>query len=133
MSRNRPEGMLGIRHVALFVRDIEVSRAWYCDLLGMKVDWQPDPENLYLTFGPDNLALHRAPEKMVREWNVQRLDHFGFLLATADDVDRWAEYLKGNGVALHKEPRTHRDGARSFYVADPDNNVIQFIHYGKMV
>ncbi len=133
MSRNRPEGMLGIRHVALFVRDLEESRKWYCDLLGMKVDWQPDPDNLYLTFGPDNLALHRAPEKMIREWRAQRLDHFGFLLPTADGVDRWAQYLRENGVALHKEPKTHRDGSRSFYVADPDKNVIQFIYYEKMV
>ena len=127
-----PEGMLGIRHVALFVRDLVASQHWYCEVLGMKVDWQPDADNLYLTFGSDNLALHRAPLKMVREWQAQRLDHFGFALDDHEAVDRWAEYLRSAGVQLHREPKTHRDGARSFYVADPDGNVIQFISYEGM-
>lgn len=131
MPTPRPRN-LGIRHIALFVRDMEKSRRFYCDLLGMTVEWQPDPDNLYLTSGRDNLALHRAEVKVAREWAAQRLDHFGFALATPEDVDRWADYLRENGITLHKDPKTHRDGSRSFYVADPDGNVIQFIHYERM-
>ena len=29
-------------------------------LLGFAVEWEPDPDNVYLTSGCDNLALHRA-------------------------------------------------------------------------
>jgi catechol 2,3-dioxygenase-like lactoylglutathione lyase family enzyme len=34
-----------------------------------------------------------------------------------------------NGVDIVKPPKTHRDGARSFYCRDPDGNVVQFIHH----
>jgi catechol 2,3-dioxygenase-like lactoylglutathione lyase family enzyme len=32
-------------------------------------------------------------------------------------------------VTLDARPRTHRDGARSCYVSDPDGNKIQIIHH----
>jgi hypothetical protein len=32
-------------------------------------------------------------------------------------------------VRILKEPRTHRDGARSFYCLDPDRNVVQIIYH----
>ena len=125
----RPSGMLGIRHVALFVSDLDAALRFYRDILGMTVDWQPDPDNVYLTFGRDNLALHRAQPDAIAAWKAQRLDHFGLALRDMADVDRWAAYLRSCGIALHKDPKTHRDGSRSFYVADPDGNVIQFIWY----
>ena len=50
--------MLGLRHVALRVRDIHQSIGFYRDVLNMKIEWQPDPKNVYLTSGSDNLALH---------------------------------------------------------------------------
>ena len=53
----------------------------------------------------------------------------GILGREADDVDAWAAYLRAQGATLHGEPRTHRDGARSFYVDDPDGNRVQIIHH----
>ena len=50
----------GMRHVALFATDLEASEAFYVDLLGMTVEWRPDDDNVYLTSGNDNLALHRV-------------------------------------------------------------------------
>jgi catechol 2,3-dioxygenase-like lactoylglutathione lyase family enzyme len=113
---------LGIRHVALFVEDIARAEAFYCGLLGYQVEWRPDPDNLYLTMnGQDNLALHRGDAK-----GETRLDHFGIVLRKAEDVDAWYEHVKAYAV---KGPKTHRDGARSFYVKDPDGNGLQFIHH----
>jgi catechol 2,3-dioxygenase-like lactoylglutathione lyase family enzyme len=100
-------------------------RAFYVDGLGYKVEWAPDPENLYLTSGTDNLALHYAPDMT----DGGALDHLGIILKTAKDVDKWADYLKSRKFKLEKEPKTHRDGARSFYLKDPEGNVLQFIHH----
>ena len=50
----------GLRHVALKVADVVASAAFYSSLFGMRVVWQPDPDNAYLSSGCDNLALHRA-------------------------------------------------------------------------
>ncbi len=121
-----PPKTLGIRHVALKVRDLEAEERFYTRVLGYEVEWRPDPDNVYLTFhGADNLALHR--EKSLVPGGS--FDHFGIMLKKADDVDAWAAHLKSHGIALSKEPKTHRDGARSFYVNDPEGNTLQFIHH----
>lgn len=124
----RPGGMQGLRHVALFCLDLEACERFYCDLLGMAVEWRPDADNVYLSSGSDNLALHRAPQGFSPAAS-QRLDHVGFILASPEDVDSWYAYLKPHGVEMVNAPKTHRDGARSFYMKDPDGNVVQMIFH----
>jgi catechol 2,3-dioxygenase-like lactoylglutathione lyase family enzyme len=124
--------MRGIRHLALLVRDIETMERFYCDVLGYRVEWRPSAAELYLTHGEDNLALHArpiasgTPEGEPRE---TRLDHIGLLIDRAEEVDAWAAYLKEKGVHLDTAPRTHRDGARSFYSRDPEGNRLQFLYH----
>ena len=124
----RPAKTLGLRHVALNVNDLESCERFYVELLGMTVEWRPDADNVYLTSGNDNLALHRVAGSDPAE-TAQRLDHLGFFIASAAQVDDWYEYLKASHVAIKAVPRTHRDGARSFYCADPEGTVIQIIYH----
>ena len=124
----RPNPTGGLRHVALYVKDLEAAEGFYTGLLGMAVEWRPDADNLYLSSGNDNLALHRASPGYEMS-GPQHLDHIGFILRTAEDVDAWHEYLKAHGVRIMAVPRTHRDGARSFYCQDPDGNTVQMIFH----
>lgn len=124
----RPGGMLGMHHVALFVQDLDACLHFYIDVLGMKLEWQPDPDNYYLTSGSDNLALHRAAKSDVPS-GPQRLDHIGFIMKTPADVDAWHTHFVQRGVKILQAPKTHRDGARSFYCADPVGNVVQMIYH----
>ena len=101
-------------------------KRFYVDLLGFEVEWEPDPDNVYLSSGIDNLALHRASGGAPV---ASPLDHFGVIVRTADDVDRWAAFLESRGVTLDAKPKTHRDGARSCYFSDPDGNKVQIIHH----
>ena len=120
---------LGLRHVALNVADPQKSKDFYSRVLKMRVEWEPDPENVYLTSGgQDNLALHKAPPLSTGD-GVQRMDHLGFALPTVDEVDAWYAWIKSQGVAILKEIKSHRDGARSFYFSDPDGTVIQMIYH----
>ena len=123
-----PEPTAGLRHVALRVRDLEACERFYTQLLGMRVEWRPDADNVYLTSGNDNLALHRVAHAPAAA-DGQRLDHIGFIINTPKGVDDWFAFLGENAVTLTKEPRTHRDGARSFYCHDPDGNSVQFIYH----
>jgi catechol 2,3-dioxygenase-like lactoylglutathione lyase family enzyme len=124
----RPESTPGLRHIALRVRNLEACERFYTELVGMRVEWRPDPDNLYLTSGQDNLALHRTAVDSAPN-NEQRLDHIGFIIKRIDQVDSWFMFFKAQGVAIVQEPRTHRDGARSFYCLDPDGNTIQMIYH----
>jgi catechol 2,3-dioxygenase-like lactoylglutathione lyase family enzyme len=120
----------GLRHLALNVTHLEDMKRFYTELLGFAVEWEPDPDNIYLSSGVDNLALHRAkPPDSDAGSTANRLDHLGLIVREADDVDRWAAFLEHHGVALQAKPRTHRDGARSCYFRDPDGNVVQIIHH----
>lgn len=123
-----PGGMRGLRHIALYCRNLEACERFYCDVLGMETEWRPDSDNVYLTSGVDNLALHRAANEFDPS-AAQRLDHFGFVLASPEDVDQWFDYLSAKAVPIVNGPKTHRDGARSFYLKDPDGNVVQMIYH----
>jgi catechol 2,3-dioxygenase-like lactoylglutathione lyase family enzyme len=120
---------LGLRHVALNVRDVAISVDFYQRILGMRLEWMPDPENAYLTSGADNLALHQSPQGNQMNASDPNLDHFGFVVRRPEDVDEWAQRLLTSGVQLEKEPKNHRDGARSLYFRDPDRNLIQIIYH----
>jgi len=117
----------GLRHLALNVRDVAAMQRFYVDLLGFAVEWEPDADNVYLSSGIDNLALHRATGLVGAEGGV--LDHLGLIVRSPDDVDRWAAFLEAQGVTLDAKPSTHRDGARSCYFRDPEGNRIQIIHH----
>jgi catechol 2,3-dioxygenase-like lactoylglutathione lyase family enzyme len=119
---------LGIRHVALNVRDVQKSVRFYSDVLGMTLEWMPDPDNAYLTSGQDNLALHKLPAGAQLGTN-QLVHHIGVVVRHPEDVDKWAERLRNHGVSLAQEPKTHRDGARSFYFHDPDGLLIQLLYH----
>lgn len=125
----RPGLGYGMRHVALFVRDMAACEHFYVDLLGMEVEWRPDERNVYLSSGGDNVALHQADAGAGRDEAGQRLDHIGFFVREAEDVDAWFGWLSAHGVRMRTEPRTHRDGARSFYCYDPDGTHVQIIHH----
>ena len=130
----KPNPTTGLRHVALFAREFEAMEQFYVELMGMQVEWRPDPDNVYLTSGNDNLALHRYSGEFCGDQNNgQHLDHIGFFLNRIEDVDEWFDFLRGHDIRMKTEPRTHRDGARSFYCLDPDGNSVQIIFHPPQV
>ena len=114
----------GLRHVALRVRDVRAATAFYADLFGMRVVWSPDPENVYLSSGSDNLALHHDPDAS----GGGALDHLGFLVGSPDEVHAAAAALRARQVPLVHEPRVHRDGSVSCYCRDPDGTLVQILY-----
>jgi catechol 2,3-dioxygenase-like lactoylglutathione lyase family enzyme len=117
----------GLRHLALNVRDLPAMKRFYVELLGFTVEWEPDADNVYLSSGIDNLALHQATGAPTAGRGA--LDHLGLIVRRPEEVDRWASFLEEQGVAMEAKPRTHRDGARSCYFRDPDGNSVQIIHH----
>lgn len=127
-STSRPP-LLGIRHVALFVGDLAGAEAFWCQVMGYRVEWRPDPDNVYLCSGSDNLALHRAPPEAPFSTMPQRLDHLGLAVPAPADVDAWAARLAAHDVTIKAPPRSHRDGSRSLYFQSPDGTLVQIIYH----
>ena len=96
----------GLRHVALRVTNLARSRTFYEQLLGMKVVWEPDPDNVYFSSGSDNFALHQIPasDLVARQpRTAQLLDHIGVILESPEAVDRMYREI---------EPRLQQLGGR---------------------
>jgi len=133
MSDERP-ATLGLRHVALWIGDDAFDRTvrFWTDGLGFRVDWKPDDDNVYLTSGTDNVALHRCPPTRELDATRSNLDHVGVCVPTAADVGRWHDRLAARaddlGLAILRPVKTHRDGATSFYLRDPAGVTVQIIH-----
>jgi len=124
--------MLGIRHVALYVADLEAAERFWVDVMGYAVEWRPDPDNVYLHGARDNLALHRKAAPGGADPDGGRLDHIGIAVAAPADVDAWAAHLQAHGVTLKAAPRTHRDGSRSLYFLGPEGLLVQIIHHSPL-
>jgi catechol 2,3-dioxygenase-like lactoylglutathione lyase family enzyme len=126
----QPPQLAGLRHLALRVRNLPRARDFYVKLFGMKVVWEPDPQNCYLSSGMDNLALHEVTAAVndSEQPVFEALDHFGFIAGSPEVVDTWAEWARQHGVPILKEAARHRDGSYSCYLADPEGNRIQILY-----
>jgi len=91
----------GLRHLALNARDLAAMKQFYVDVLGFAVEWEPDADNIYLSSGIDNLALHRAA------------GHAGPLL-DSDDLSSGARHP---AYGLGRPARAGRTGAGSWRAA----------------
>lgn len=121
------EGLKGLRHVALKVRDIRRSAEFYQQCFGMEVVWAPDAENVYLSSGPDNIALHQSSREAAA-LEEQQLDHLGFIVESAERVKELEAEFQQKGIRIVHPLKIHRDGSVSFYCADPDGIVIQMLY-----
>ncbi len=124
----RIAGLKGMRHIALKVSDLARSKSFYQDILGMDVVWAPDPQNVYLSSGCDNIALHEVSQNFAAGAAEQQLDHLGFVVETSDQVKKLEEIFRTRGVRIIHPFKVHRDGSASFYCADPDGIVIQMLY-----
>ena len=115
----------GLRHLALNVKDVAHAANFYRRVFGMSIVWQPDADNAYLSSGCDNLALHRGS---VGDGSVQSLDHFGFIVSTIEELEAGYRWAHQNQLDIARPLRRHRDGSVSYYVRDPDGNVIQILY-----
>jgi len=117
-----------MRHIALKVKDAARAKEFYCRLFDMEVVWEPDPQNIYLSSGWDNLAIHEVPKEFSQGAAEMQLDHLGFVVESIGRVKELEQEFVSQGVKIVHPFKIHRDGSASFYCADPDGIVIQLLY-----
>ena len=97
----------GLAHVALTVKDVEVSGAWYRRLLGTDpvLDEHTDAGFRHLVWVLDGgtlLGIHQhergAPNERFTEFRVG-LDHVGFGCANRAELEKWMDRLNELGIS----------------------------------
>jgi catechol 2,3-dioxygenase-like lactoylglutathione lyase family enzyme len=105
-----------IAHLSLGVSDLAASEIFYRDVLGLpakrdgdgvRVDW---PDFLFV-------LSERPPADRGKF-------HFGFRVASAAEVDAWAERLRANNVQIVSGPASD-GGTRQLFFLDPDHYEIE--------
>src|SRR3954469_11189086 len=102
----------GASHIALTVRNMEVSAQWYQRVFGWQVlrrygsDEAGTPR--ILLFDPSSflaVALCQPEQGSGDAFDPRRtgLDHFAFQVPDADELDRWIAHLDELGVAHSPE------------------------------
>lgn len=118
----------GLAHVALYVHDIEKSRAYYGAFLGYQevLTVKNDDGSLRMTFFKinDRQYIELFPET---EPGSDRLAH---LAIETDDVEALRLYLKSRGVSVPESVTRGRLGNLAVTVKDPDGHTLEFMQYG---
>jgi len=121
----------GASHIALTVRNMEVSAEWYQRVFGWQVlrryggDEAGTPRILLID--PSSffaVALCQSDHRSGDPFDYRRigLDHFAFQVPDADELDRWIAHLDELGV--NHSPVRVLDLGRFVSFEDPDG--IQF-------
>ncbi|MCM5682107.1 VOC family protein [Schlegelella sp. S2-27] len=121
----------GLHHVALIGADVERSKRFYVDVLGLRVvaenyrearrSWKVDLD------GPGGLRLELftfpdAPPRPSRP-EARGLRHLAFSVAS---IDAARKHLLAHGVACEEVRLDEYTGRQFFFCADPDQLPIEF-------
>lgn len=124
-----------VDHVSIITKDVEASRQFYCNVLGMEE--VPRPTNF--TFGgawfrKGGAEIHlvhvdAATQEVGDAENVGKPNgdvtfarHFAFRI---NDMDAFAQRLEEHGISFAWGPRNRGDDAWQAYLYDPDGHMIE--------
>jgi len=116
-----------ISHIALYVHDIEKSRAFYRDFLGFAEPYSlPNADGtLHLTWIKinDQQTIELFPEKQA---GSDRLYHIAL---ETDDAEGMRNYLASRGVEVPDRVPTGKIGNRNYFIKDPDGHSVEIVQY----
>ncbi len=120
-----------IDHVTIVVKDLEASRRFYVDLLGMEQVERPgfSFDGRWFQAGDTQIHLilqHEASGpagQSVADDSVKtRTHHFAFIV---DDAVAAAERAREMNVPIVSEPKQRPDGAVQTFLCDPDGYIVE--------
>ena len=123
-----PEVTIGsLDHLVLTVRDLDATRRFYCDFLGMS--YTPFGEGRHaLAFGRQKINLHIAGRELEPKANDPVPGSGDLCFLTETPVDTVAARAVAFGVEILEGP-VRKTGAmgpiQSVYMRDPDLNLIE--------
>ena len=115
---------LKFHSTVLFVKNIEVSKKFYCDILTQEIDTNFG-NNISLKSG---LSLWQIPEKHILSTNFYNKDIANKSLELyfeTEDIGEIIEFIDSNNISKHHELTEESWGQKTIRIYDPDNNLIE--------
>ena len=121
----------GVVHFGIAVSDLEASRKFYTEVLGLKLVNDGSAYGMvFLRAGDDHVNLTRNDTPLQRSTVDSRRAHHAFKI-DASQYDQAKAFLASRGVDVFDE-KNRKTGVfvgRQFYVRDPDGTVIEFTEW----
>lgn len=122
-----------IQHIAIYVRDLEKSREFYCKYFhGLSGDLYHNTRSgfrsYFLTFEDGaRLELMNKPglEDLDEKTNRYGFTHLAFSVGSKEQVDILTKQLIGDGYEWVSGPRTTGDGYYESCILDPEGNLVE--------
>lgn len=122
-----------IDHIALYVKDLEVSKSFYETYFGAKLNQlyhnpKTGLHTYFLSFDSGTrLEIMWRPNLSKRLDRVMNegLIHFAFSVGSKEAVDTLTQKIIAAGYECFSAPRTTGDGYYESVVLDPDGNMIE--------
>jgi len=119
--------ILGVSHIALFVHDMTLSRAFYKDFLGFDEPYSVTNKDgtLHLTWIKinDRQTVELFPEKTA---GSDRLNHIAF---ETDDAEAMRLYLAAQGIKVPDKTPVGKIGNANFMIKDPEAHDVEIVQY----
>jgi len=112
--------------IILFAEDLQRSRAFYHELLGLDVEFEDDESVGFKIEGLGFIVLQvdRARVQLLGEpTTTPRTGATAFLTTFTDDVDALQADLAERGIGFFQTPTDQPWGMRTAYFKDPDGHV----------
>ena len=122
-----------IDHIALYVKDLEVSKAFYKTFFGAKSNElyhnpKTDLHTYFLSFDSGaRLEIMWRPNLSERLDKIMNegLIHFAFSVGSKEAVDALTQKIVNEGYVCFSPPRTTGDGYYESVILDPDGNMVE--------
>lgn len=115
----------GLHHITIRVNDIKAAETFYGGVLGFElVRKMGQSMATYRVGTKDTLVIVEAETAYDTTSRDYRVDHFGFMVGSAQEVDDMASFLKENEVNIVVGPVNRKNG-RFVFFTDPDGNMIE--------
>lgn len=126
-----------IEHIAVWVKDLERSKAFYETYFGAVANKKyrnlvKNFESYFLSFdNGSRLEIMTRPDlrESTNSYESQQLGliHFAFSAGSKEKVNELTEVLRRDGYTVAGEPRTTGDGYYESVILDPEKNIIEIV------
>jgi catechol 2,3-dioxygenase-like lactoylglutathione lyase family enzyme len=122
-----------IVETALYADDLAVMKAFYVEVIGLKLLGEDLARHVFFQVGPASVLLIFNPATTREKGDFSShgttgAGHVAFGIA-AMQVDAWRDHLRSHSLAIEQETTWPR-GGQSLYFRDPANHLVELVTRG---